>query len=173
MKKLFAIILAVALFASMATVVSAANTTTLTTTVPAATYTLNIPADQKIPFGATATDIGAIHVTDSNGFAVGKDLMVTVTYTDFTSENVSTTIPFEIWQGGSATLSSASDQLINNGDAIKFLGRSNGTVYEYINGNGTFPEKYTFVVVDSTDWGKALAGEYTATITFTAEVVAE
>ena len=29
------------------------------------------------------------------------------------------------------------------------------------------------LLVDSDDWGKALAGEYTATITFTAEVVAE
>ena len=61
MKKFFAIALAVAMFASMATVASAAeNTTTLTTTVPAATYTLNIPANQEIPFGATQTNIGSV-----------------------------------------------------------------------------------------------------------------
>ena len=28
------------------------------------------------------------------------------------------------------------------------------------------------LIIDSEDWGKALGGEYTATITFTAEVVA-
>ena len=54
MKKLFAILLVAALLIPMATVAFAANTTTLTTTVPAATYTLNIPADQKIEFGTTS-----------------------------------------------------------------------------------------------------------------------
>ena len=29
----------------------------------------------------------------------------------------------------------------------------------------------TVVTISSTDWGKALAGDYSATITFTAEVV--
>lgn len=29
----------------------------------------------------------------------------------------------------------------------------------------------TYVDISSTDWGKALAGNYSATITFTAEVV--
>ena len=48
MKKIFAILLAVTMLTSMATVVSAAETTPLTTTVPTATYTLNIPAHQEI-----------------------------------------------------------------------------------------------------------------------------
>ena len=80
MKKLTTLVLALALAASLAVPAFAANTTTLTTTVPAATYTLNIPADQEIPFGATETNIGSISVTDGTGFAVGKNLKVTLTY---------------------------------------------------------------------------------------------
>ena len=96
MKKFFAILLAVTMLASMATVVSAESTTTLTTTVPAASYTLNIPADQEIVFGATATDIGVVTVTNSNGFAWGKHLKVTLSWEDFKSEGVASTIPFSI-----------------------------------------------------------------------------
>ena len=96
MKKFFAILLAVTMFASMATVVSAESTTTLSTTVPAASYTLNIPADQTIEFGATETNIGNVTVTNSAGFAEGKNLSVTVTYDEFTSAGLSTTIPFSL-----------------------------------------------------------------------------
>ena len=72
MKKLTTLVLALALAASLAVPAFAANTTTLTTTVPAATYTLNIPADQEIPFGATETNIGSISVTDGPCFHIGN-----------------------------------------------------------------------------------------------------
>ncbi len=75
MKKLLSLALALLMLASVATV-ALASTTTLTTTVPPATYTLNIPADQEIPFGAVSTEIGAISVTDGTGFAEGKNLKV-------------------------------------------------------------------------------------------------
>ena len=97
MKKIFAILLAVTMLASMATVVSAAESTTLTTTVPTATYTLNIPANQEIAFGATSTKIGTVTVTESNGFAAGKDLVVTVSYDAIECENTTTTIPFNLY----------------------------------------------------------------------------
>ena len=74
MKKLLAVVLAMLTVFSFGTVAFAANTTTLTTTVPDAEYTLNIPADQEIPFGATSTDIGNVTVTNASGFAVGKNL---------------------------------------------------------------------------------------------------
>ena len=55
MKRISALILALALLASALPAAFAANatpnTTTLTTTVPSATYVLNIPADQEIPCG--------------------------------------------------------------------------------------------------------------------------
>ena len=185
MKKLFAILLAVTMLASMATVVSAAEnakTTTLTTEVPAASYTLNIPADQKIPFGATQTNIGSVSVTNASNFAVGKNVEVTLTYGAFTSENVSTTIPFSVRIQDADDDFISSDDYINlaSGDAMTFLGKADGSVYEfqwenYSAPNGQFTRHYdaTMICINSADWGKAMAGEYTATITFTAEVVAE
>ena len=92
MKKLFAILLTVAMLASMATIASAASTTTLTTTVPAASYTLSIPANQEVSFSAQYTNIGEIKVSDSNGFAEGKNLKVTISYTDFVCDGVETKI---------------------------------------------------------------------------------
>ena len=80
MKKFIAIALAVLTVLSFSTVAFAADTTTLTTTVPDATYTLNIPADQEIAFGTIDTDIGSMTVTNSSGFAEGKNLQVSLTF---------------------------------------------------------------------------------------------
>ena len=170
MKKLFAILLVAALLIPMATVVSAANTTTLTTTVPAAAYTLNIPANQEIPFGATSTSIGNVTVSNSSGFAEGKNLAVTVTYTAFESENVTTTIPFLLYTYTKPTLNP-----LNSGNSLVFLGQSSGMVTESAQkatSEGAIAITDLRLQVNSDDWGKALAGDYSATITFTAEVVA-
>ena len=177
MKKLFAIVLAVLTVLSFSTVAFAADTTTLTTTVPDATYTLNIPADQEITFGATSTDIGIPTVTDSSGFAPGKNLKVTVEYTDFICADTNTTIPFVIYadylnDGAKKTIIIPTD-----GNSIYFNGLSNGKASE----KSIHPESLYWnyyleefnVSIEGTDWGKALGGEYTSTITFTAEVVAE
>ena len=170
MKKIFAILLAVTMLASMATVVSAAeSTTTLTTTVPAATYTLNIPANQKIEYGATKTDIGNITVTNSNGFAEGKNLKVTMSWDDFTCNGVSTTIPF-ILEGKTGDVSLE----IRSGGNIIFKGRDNSTLTSQGCSSSSNHTYQGFVVwIKSEDWGKALAGDYTTTITYTAEVVVE
>lgn len=183
MKKLFAILLAVTMLASMATVASAAeNTTTLTTTVPAATYTLNIPADQEIIFGATETNIGSVSVTNTSGFAEGKNLNITLSYDAFSSEQVSTKIPFSIsMKGYEVDSNSTTTKAVSSDNSISFLGTKDGTTNEFyqvterstVYGLQTFEMKDTLVKVSSEDWGKALAGEYTATITFTAEVVVE
>ena len=187
MKKIFAILLAVTMLASMATVVSAAeNTTTLTTTVPAASYTLNIPTEIKVDFGAKSTDFGKITVTNSSGFAVGKNLNVTVTYGAFECENVTTTIPFAFkgWNSEAFQAPQFCTVDLPSGSYITFYGKSDTTVGESAEASFGFNtggstkqemadiENYT-VNISSDDWGKALAGEYTATITFTAEVVVE
>ena len=175
MKKIFAILLAVMMLASMATVASAASTTTLTTTVPAASYTLNIPADQKIPFGQEITNLGLITVSDSSGFATGKNLQVTVNYDAFMCKEVSTQIPFYL---SAETENLSWDVAIRSGDAIVFKGQTNGTVrgiatFRQEGNNGWYAMRSFNLIVNSEDWGKALAGDYTSTITFTAEVVAE
>ena len=175
MKKFIALVLAMTMVFSMAIVASAASTTTLTTTVPAATYTLNIPADQNVEFGTTKLNLGVVKVTDSEIFDLGKDLQVTVTYGDFTSSTTNTTIPFSLQECVSA-YNTVRD--LESGGYITFEGQSDGTVKQYSQmycGNVVIDYNdvdQLLLKMDSNDWGKALAGEYSATITFTAEVVA-
>ena len=172
MKKLTTLVLALALAASLAVPAFAAYTTT----VPAATYTLNIPADQEIPFGATETNIGSISVTDGTGFAVGKNLKVTLTYDVFTSETADTKIPFLIKLGWQSSTGKYYVDVSSN-DPIIFKGKVTGEISKFSQvrsgTTSTFDNDAdrTLVAIASTDWGKALAGNYSATITFTAEVV--
>lgn len=178
MKKLFALLLAVIMVVSMATVVSA-KTTTLTTTVPDATYVLNVPKDQEIPFGATSTDIGNVTITNSSGFAEGKNVEVTLTYGDFTCGDTTTTIPMSVTAFFQANINTnVSEELaISSGSKLPaFSGKTDGTVSEQVSINysaNVCPMKCLRVNIDSDDWGKALGGEYTAIITFSAEVVVE
>lgn len=180
MKKFIAIALALLTVFSFSTAAFAeGNTTTLTTTVPDATYTLNIPADQEITFGKTVSNIGKVNVTNSSGFATGKNLKVTLTYDKFKSAEVSTTIPYYIEAyGGSYT----SGQVVydvterkDSGSCLIFKGLTNNLCDEYFfmeDSYGLEDSKKTLRArINSTDWGKALGGEYTSTITFTAEVV--
>lgn len=174
MKKLFAALLAVMMVVSMATVVSAENTTTLTTTVPDAIYTLNIPADQKIEFGTEEFNLDEPYITGASGFAVGKNILVDFTYTAFTCPDVSTQIPIKI-----TYLNGYGDQYSFSRDAVVFKGKADGGV------DGAYPAKEdgtanivsgtmrNFVInIDDAAWGKALGGQYSATITFNAEIVA-
>ncbi|MBR5253072.1 MAG: hypothetical protein IKV39_04255 [Clostridia bacterium] len=162
MKKLIAIILASILLLSISVSVLADGTTTLTTTVPAATYTLNIPADQEITFGATSTKIGQVTVSNAKGFAESKNLQVTVSYDAFSCDSVSTTIPYVIKM---ASIKGADHCVTHqSGESITFFGNSSGSVDYYLYDN-------MYIEITSADWGKALAGEYSSTITFTSEVV--
>lgn len=185
MKKLLTLVLVVLLVVSLAPTAFAANatpgTTTLTTTIPDAEYTLNIPADTVVNFNAEYTTLGNVTVTGSSGFGAGKNLKVTVIYDVFKPdlESISTTIPFEFKYSSSETIeSNTNSSTLNSGGNLTFKGKSDGTVYEK---NTTFSNAGTIfsttnsvgVYVAKENWGKALAGDYTATIAFTAEVVAE
>lgn len=176
MKKKLALVLTMISICTFSTTAFAENTTTLTTAVPDATYTLNIPADQEIAFGATSTSIGNVTVTDASGFAEGKDLQVTVTYDDFTCNDVRTTIPY--------SLALYESQYKNTKDlpteeSFLYKGKYDGTTYEQCiiadrtSGNVVYPvyAEELLVKIKSSDWGKALAGSYSTTITFTSEVV--
>lgn len=189
MKKFFAIALAVAMFASMATVASAAeNTTTLTTTVPAATYTLNIPADQEITYGVGTVSLGNVTITESGNFASGKNVEVTMTYDGyFASNEVSTTIPYHIYATATCTHSGGTygsggtdyiSQDKPSGSIFTFKGLTNGKCNEFfvIEKSGWSTNTDTIDLkmgIASASWGKALAGEYSTTITFTSEIVVE
>lgn len=180
MKKISALILALALLVSVIPAAYAANatpnTTTLTTTVPSASYVLNIPADQEIPFGQTSMGIGNVTITNSKSFAIGKNVDVTVVYEPFTAENVgtSTKIPYTLQQW-------SSDQSVKfdfaSGGKMVFKGKADGTVakntvFSFASSRSTEMAQMG-IKIESTDWGKALAGNYKSTITFTSEVVAE
>ena len=174
MKKVITLALALLMVCSMA-IPAFATTTTLTTTVPQATYTLNIPANQEIPFGAKEHKIGSISVTDSSGFANKKNLDVTIDYSPFEATGVNTSIPYTL-SIYTSKLSGSNDKAeILTGSTISFLGQADGTVDKYpkINGVSGLYSANIYLLASSQDWGKALAGEYSATITFTAEVVAE
>lgn len=167
MKKFIATALTMLTVFSCSAVAFAANETVLTTTVPDATYTLNIPADQEIPFGATSTDIGNVTITNSSGFAEGKNLEVTAIFDGLKCDSTSTIIPYDIFLslGGFS-----STEYLQSGKSLTFPGTENGSVEEKANIN-TYSVSALNIEIDSTDWGKALAGDYSSTITFTAEVV--
>ena len=68
---------------------------------------------------------------------------------------------------------------IASGDAITFKGQASGGVQEtikvgswyYFGNTGPVYSETMRVLMDSKDWGKALGGDYSSTITFTAEIV--
>lgn len=175
MKKLISTFMIVTLLICCFTATAfASNQTVLTTTVPDATYTLNIPDDQEIEFGTTVKEIGTVNVTDAEGFAVGKDLQVTVTYDELKSDSVETTIPYTLNAVRNGNVQPAP---LTSGGAVIFTGQSSGAVSEKlyvkdytITGGIGFTNGIRFTA-NSSDWGKALAGEYSSTITFTSEVV--
>lgn len=178
MKKVFAFLLAVVLVVSMAPAVFAANatpgTTTLTTTVPDAEYVLNIPADQKVDYGVTYKEIGNVTVTNAQNFALGKNVEVTVSYDAFKSESVSSQIPFILKYEDTSGTGHATE--IASGSNLVFHGMKDGTVHETAKGSFSTTQNYISqlaISMLSADWGKALAGDYAAKITFTAKVVVE
>ena len=172
---------------------AAENTTTksltMTTTVQPASYELNIPENPVITYGETMSYIGNVTVTGGTNFAVGKNVEVTVTHTgEFAADNVSTTIPFEVLASRYASADKDPNAngviTIANGKCLTFYGKSDTTLKEKataefddensgIVGNTVTKSVESLCIRIAEDaWGKALAGDYTATITFTTEVVA-
>ena len=156
----------------MGTMAFADGTTTLTTTVPDATYTLKIPADQSVPFGTTQYFYDDISIEEANGFADGKDILVTISHTDFVCDGVSTTIPFKIMTEYTDYGSEVNVEL----SEVRFPGVSTGGVdYGHIKKKDSgYTTGYgnVWLSISSASWGKALGGTYTATVTYTSEIVA-
>lgn len=180
MKKTLALLLALVLIVAMAPAAFATSQSTkLTTTVPGATYTFTIPKDTEIVYNATDTSIGYVTVTESSGFATGKNLEVTLEYSAFTSEDVSTTIPFSVYCSSTNDLSASEpttshSNYIAINSSITFKGSNDGTVNRLASASSTAQNKYVGdlgIRITESAWGKALAGDYTSTITFTASVV--
>lgn len=185
MRKTIALILAVCTLLSFAVAASAdtvtSGTTTLTTKVPAASYTMKVPANQTIKYGAPITKIGIVTIEDSEGFSAKKNVEVTVGFTEFTSKGVDTTIPYEImtvWGPSGGTIWNFDREAV-----LRFEGQQDGSVKSNatsidISGVTKNPPDLDkqltqmAISISSDAWANALAGDYTSTITFTSKVVA-
>lgn len=168
MRKIIALLMVIAMMIPLAVVATAAeNTTTLTVQVPAANYELNIPFDQpNVEFGADIYLVsGSLSADSSSGFSPNKHLDVTVTYDAFRADGISSTIPY--------TLAIASSNTpLASGSSVRIPGNSNGQLNDYPVVDGK--EVTAFVLLfEEEAWNKALAGTYTSTLTFTAEIVVE
>ena len=146
MKKLFAVILTVALLMSLSVTAFAANTSggdaDITTSI-APTYTVAIPADVNVVFNNTKTAFGTIEVIDSQ-IHPNKCINVEMTFDGKLENSIDATkvIPYAIKDSQDADFVSAT--YLTEGDAT---------------------ELYIHITAD--DWNAAYAGDYSDTVTFT------
>ena len=146
MKKLFAVILTVALLMSLSVIAFAANTTggdaDITTSI-APTYTVTIPADVNVAFNATETAFGAIEVTAAQ-IHPDKCIKVALASDGKLENNIDATkiIPYAIKDSTGAAFTSAT--YLSEGDNTELS-----------------------IHITADDWNAAYAGEYSDTVTFT------
>ena len=146
MKKIFAVVLALCLLASLSLNAFAVNTTggeaDITTSI-APTYTVTIPADVSVDFNATETDFGAIEVTDSQ---IHPDKCIKVALdTDNKLENSidnTKVIPYAIKDSEGNDFTSST--YLTEGDKTELS-----------------------IHITADDWNAAYAGDYSDTVTFT------
>ena len=155
MKKLISFILALAMLACMSVTAFAADgpggSTTLSLTVPNKTlYTLNIPADQTIAYGATETNIGKVTASDVD--TTVNYVRVNCSWTNFTdgSNSIPLTIVFDLYDNGA--------RVHNHVDPAMYSELIYGPYDNYC--------EY-FAQVSASDWAAAVPGDYTATLTWT------
>ena len=146
MKKVFAVILTVALMATMSVSAFAANTTggeaDITTSI-APTYTVTIPADVNVQFNATETAFGAIEV-EASQIHPDKCIKVALTTDGELNNAIDNTkvIPYEIQDSEGTAFTSAT--YLTEGDKTELS-----------------------IHITADDWNAAYAGEYSDTVTFT------
>lgn len=124
-----------------------------------------IPNDLEVPFRADSVAIGTVSVKDAAGFAEGKNLKVTVSAAPFTSDTTDTVMPYTLSAGGGNPFGEA--------DYIFFAGKSDGTLgTAQVSTSSGFEEAGTWHVnFEAEDWDALKPGNYTASITFSADVV--
>ena len=146
MKKIFTLILAIALMASLSVTAFAANTTggnaDITTSIDP-TYTVTIPADVNVAFNATETSFGTIEVVASQ---IHPDKCIKVALaTDKELNNAidnTKVIPYAIKDSEGAAFTSAT--YLTEGDKTELS-----------------------IHITANDWNAAYAGDYSDTVTFT------
>lgn len=166
MKKSLAFLMAAAMMTSMPLAVCATSgQTTLTTVVPEASYTLNVPANFTIEYGATMVEIGDVTITNADGFSPYKGLKLTrKAFDHLRCDDVDTHIEFGIYDNHGDTTMSGS----NREHGIQLSGNDEGGLTPI---EGLVGEKIYFKLSDESQWAKAKTGTYTTTLEFTTEVV--
>ena len=142
------------------------GTQTLSTTVPdptAPSWTLNIPADVAIAYRATDTSIGWVAVSDVQNVGIGKRVICEISYTDFASGagTISLGVAYDLYADG---ILSPPGHL--SADGASFV------LYNGAQPDRTFRAE-VFALVDAADWAAAAPGVYTATVTYTSELLAK
>ena len=145
MKKIFAMVLALAIFATMSITIFAANTVggdvDITTSINP-TYIVTIPANVNVQFNANETDFGAIEV-ESAQIHPNKCIKVTLIYDGKLENSIDETkvIPYGIKdsEGNDFTF----DTYLTEGDKTELS-----------------------IHITTDDWNRAYAGEYSDTVTF-------
>ena len=146
MKKLFALILTVAMLLSLSVTAFAVNTTggeaDITTSI-APTYTVTIPADVNVQFNATETAFGTIEVTASQ-IHPDKCIKVALTTDNELNNAIDNTkvIPYAIKDSEGAEFTSAT--YLTEGDKTELS-----------------------IHITASEWNAAYAGDYSDTVTFT------
>ena len=146
MKKLFAVILAVALVMGLSVTAFAANSAggnaDITTSIDP-TYTVTIPADVNVAFNATETDFGKIEVAASQ-IHPDKCIKVELTSDGKLENSIDATkvIPYAIKDSEGAVFTSAT--YLTEGDKTELS-----------------------IHITADDWNAAYAGDYSDTVTFT------
>ena len=146
MKKLFALILTVAMLATMSVTAFAANTAggeaDITTSI-APTYTVTIPADVNVAFNATETAFGAIEV-EASQIHPDKCIKVAIVTDKELNNAIDNTkvIPYAVKDSEGAAFTSAT--YLTEGDKTELS-----------------------IHITASDWNAAYAGDYSDTVTFT------
>ena len=166
MRKIITLLMVIAMMIPLATVTSATeNKTTLTLEVLPASYKLNIPENQELE--SNLEELCNFTVTEAKGFSEFKHLSVTITYDEFRSDSTTTTIPLTIYFNRYAA-----GTKWESGKSILFKGNYLGGVEENPTVNGTtLSDNRLYAEVSNLALLKAMAGNYTTTVTFTSEVV--
>lgn len=108
-------------------------------------YTVTIPADTTVAFGAAQTDFGKIELTEAR-LDPGKAVKVSLTHSDLkNSADTAKVIPYTVTDG-TATFASAAYTAKGDSTALK-------------------------INITEADWNQAYAGSYNDTVTFTVEYV--
>lgn len=142
MKKLICFALAITMMLTIGATAFAANpeggSTTLTTSVEVA-YTINIPENATIAYGATTTDIGSLEVTSA-----------------------------KLEAGATITIAASGvDNLVCGTATIPYALESDGTAFTSAEFTGVGSEALSVAITEAAWEAAALAGTYTDTITFT------